>query len=46
MVNIRVATIQDLAEIQNTNLQCLPENYQMKSERECAEPPAQSQQRR
>lgn len=33
MVNIRSATIADLAEMQNANLQCLPENYQMKSER-------------
>jgi hypothetical protein len=32
MVNIRVATIGDLAELQNANLQCLPENYQMKSD--------------
>jgi len=30
MVNIRQATIDDLFEMQNANLQCLPENYQMK----------------
>lgn len=32
MVNIRNATIQDLMEMQNDNLFCLPENYQMKSD--------------
>ena len=31
MVNIRNATIADLMEMQNDNLFCLPENYQMKS---------------
>ena len=31
MVNIRQATVNDLFEMQNANLQCLPENYQMKS---------------
>mmetsp|Transcript_18296 Transcript_18296/g.25442 ORF Transcript_18296/g.25442 Transcript_18296/m.25442 type:complete len:137 (-) Transcript_18296:248-658(-) len=30
MVNIRKATIDDLLEMQNCNLFCLPENYQMK----------------
>jgi len=30
MVTIRPATIDDLAQIQNCNLNCLPENYQMK----------------
>ena len=30
MVNIRAATIQDLTSMQETNLWCLPENYQMK----------------
>ena len=31
MVNIRQATVNDLFEMQNANLFCLPENYQMKS---------------
>jgi hypothetical protein len=31
MVNIRAATMADLMEMQNDNLFCLPENYQMKS---------------
>jgi hypothetical protein len=31
MVNIRAATVSDLMEMQNDNLFCLPENYQMKS---------------
>ena len=30
MVSIRQATVQDLLQIQTTNLWCLPENYQMK----------------
>lgn len=30
MVSIRVANIDDLLAIQNSNLHCLPENYQMK----------------
>jgi len=30
MVSIRRATIDDLMQMQNTNLTCLPENYQMK----------------
>jgi peptide alpha-N-acetyltransferase len=30
MVNIRMATIEDLLYIQRTNLWCLPENYQLK----------------
>jgi hypothetical protein len=30
MVNIRQATVNDLFEMQNANLFCLPENYQMK----------------
>jgi ribosomal protein S18 acetylase RimI-like enzyme len=30
MVNIRRATVQDLLEVQNCNLFCLPENYQLK----------------
>ena len=30
MVNIRMATVKDLIEMQQTNLWCLPENYQMK----------------
>ena len=30
MVNIRQATVSDLLEMQNCNLFCLPENYQMK----------------
>lgn len=30
MVSIRVANIDDLLSIQNSNLHCLPENYQMK----------------
>lgn len=30
MVSIEKATIQDLIELQNANLHCLPENYQMK----------------
>jgi len=30
MVNIRAATISDLLEMQNANLLCLPENYQLK----------------
>ena len=30
MVNIRQATVSDLFEMQNANLFCLPENYQMK----------------
>lgn len=30
MVSIRQATVQDLVEMQNCNLFCLPENYQMK----------------
>jgi len=30
MVNIRRATVDDLLEMQNCNLSCLPENYQMK----------------
>ncbi len=30
MVNIRRATVDDLYEMQNCNLFCLPENYQMK----------------
>ena len=30
MVNIRQATVNDLLQMQTTNLWCLPENYQMK----------------
>ena len=30
MVNIRMATVDDLIHMQRTNLWCLPENYQMK----------------
>lgn len=30
MVNIRMATVNDLVEMQRCNLWCLPENYQMK----------------
>ncbi len=30
MVSIRVATLDDIFQIQQTNLTCLPENYQMK----------------
>ena len=30
MVNIRMATVNDLIEIKQCNLWCLPENYQMK----------------
>eukprot|EP00123_Amoebidium_parasiticum_P001033 comp12010_c0_seq1/m.6703 comp12010_c0_seq1/g.6703 ORF comp12010_c0_seq1/g.6703 comp12010_c0_seq1/m.6703 type:complete len:166 (-) comp12010_c0_seq1:71-568(-) len=30
MVNIRRATVEDLMNMQHCNLQCLPENYQMK----------------
>lgn len=30
MVNIRMATVNDLIEMQQCNLWCLPENYQMK----------------
>ena len=30
MVNIRMATTHDLIDMQQTNLWCLPENYQMK----------------
>ena len=30
MVNIRMATTNDLIDMQQTNLWCLPENYQMK----------------
>jgi len=30
MVSVRVANIDDLLAIQNANLHCLPENYQMK----------------
>ena len=30
MVNIRQATVDDLIQMQTTNLWCLPENYQMK----------------
>lgn len=30
MVSIRNATLDDLLQMQNTNLWCLPENYQMK----------------
>lgn len=30
MVNIRRATVEDLLEMQACNLECLPENYQMK----------------
>jgi ribosomal protein S18 acetylase RimI-like enzyme len=30
MVNVRRATVDDLLEMQNCNLSCLPENYQMK----------------
>ena len=30
MVNIRMATVNDLIYMQRTNLWCLPENYQMK----------------
>jgi len=30
MVNIRMAEVKDLVEMQQCNLWCLPENYQMK----------------
>ena len=30
MVNIRRATVEDLLEMQACNLECLPENYQLK----------------
>ena len=30
MVSIRRATVNDLINMQSTNLMCLPENYQMK----------------
>lgn len=30
MVCIRQATVQDLLQMQKTNLMCLPENYQLK----------------
>lgn len=30
MVSIRNANVEDLLQMQNTNLWCLPENYQMK----------------
>ena len=30
MVNIRTATIEDLINIQQCNLQCLPENYSLR----------------
>jgi len=29
MVSIRMANVQDLLQVQNTNLWCLPENYQV-----------------
>ncbi len=35
MVSIRRARVEDLLEMQNTNLWCLPENYQLKCEEYC-----------
>ena len=34
MVSIRQANVYDLIEMQNTNLWCLPENYQVSSNEE------------